>query len=364
MNEQLLQLDAKEKDIRIQIQHNENTLCSILEANNELEAEILSMKYQQIFKDRPINVKNIFAEVQTQLFESDMMMKEDFLLSSIHQFDQEAERMKSCVEQLTIQVEQQRQQLLSIIREIDSTQTKLTYPPTIERPEETCSEQVEKLARTIAYSIDDVNEDELIQYLARGKSVQSEQQILERTRVLCEKKYNLRQYKVSKKILKEIDERLNNLIEYENTNVDLDLNEKENLSNIFDESANYLSQISANELNEDDSTQNEQWEQLQKISEKINVVRTQLLESIKNEDSIPLPQEFSFPEREKAALEQTLWALQESNNQLLQYLHKLSAQGILDSKILSQEEARQIVARYNELKQKQHEINNLESSEM
>ncbi|OHT06608.1 hypothetical protein TRFO_25276 [Tritrichomonas foetus] len=357
MNQELQQLEQREKELKNLTQQNETSLYNALEENNSLEAEYLSQSYQKIYNERPIQIRNIFAQVEKDVFQSDFMMNENFLRSSIENFKNEINQIQPEIEQLSSTVESQRHELLQILREIDSVRYHPTNQAYIEKPEETCSKEVEKLAREFAYSIDDVNEDDLIQYLARGKEIQSDQQILQEASQLARNQSKHKQLVLSKKILQRLDQEITNLV---NNNNDSDFNgsnncEKVNLSDAFDSAAESLSQIKSNDSNGDDDSLTEKWTQLQNVADEIKVVRSQLLDAVAADGSVPLPQEFSFPEREKAALKQTLEALTESNRLLAEYLKRLTSQGIVDTRVMPPDEARQIVARFNELKQKLHQ---------
>lgn len=338
---------------------NEMELANLLKSNNSLEKSYLKLLYNHIHKDRPIQIRNIFARVEEEAFRNDIMLNSDILSGLIDKEKNDFASIQDEIERATAAVEDQRQDLRKIIREIDTVVHSHEDNSTpIEEPDKKCSKAVEDLVREIAYKIDDVEEDDLIQYLARGPAHQTEQDVLDNTKKLCQKRYELKQLTTMQKILKDLDDRITSLKGAEdqwereiNPNnhlfYDYDL-----LSDKFDEAAANISKIKSEEESDENSEIEKKWKQLQQLSNEIKDSRTQLFNSIRSESEIPLPKEFTQPEREKAALEQTLNSLIESNRLLTEYLQEISKHGINDSVVLSPEEVREILYQYNELKQK------------
>lgn len=335
---------------------NELDLAKLLNENNSLEGSYLKQLYQHIRKDRPIQIWNIFAEVEQETFNTDNLMNIDFLNDKIRQYYDDFTSTQDEINQLSFKVENLRQNLRKIICNIDSYRIHDENPLFIGNPDENCSKDVERLAREVAKSIVGVDENQLIQYLARGPAKKSEEYILEKTKALCEKRYQLKQLKVTKKILKRLNDRIVTLQESENKwEQEINPNNSNNfelLSNAFDDAASNISQISSGDPINDDSDLDQKWRELQKMSEEIKGVRDQLFNTVKSETEIPLPKEFTLPDKEKEALIQTRDSLIESNKLLTEYLQKIREHGIVDSTIFSPEEVRNILNVYNELKQR------------
>lgn len=334
---------------------NENELAKLLNENNSLEKKYLEQLYRHISKDRPIQIRNIFAEIEEDAYKNDSMMNSDFLSDSISQYDTNFLSLQDEIDELSAFVDNQRQDLHQIICKIDATHALEENSASNEQPSEKYSQQIEDLARKVAYSIDDVDEKQLIQYLARGPARQSEQDILDKTYSLCEKKYELNQLKITKKMLTHLNNQIMSLQTREHSWEQQHNPNSELLSDAFDVAASNISEITSEDQLNEDSQIDKKWEALQEMSKDIRIGREQLFNYIKSENEIPLPQEFTLPEKEKEALEQTLDSLIESNRLLTEYLQSIREKGIVESMILPPDEVRDIFDQYNELKQRNHE---------
>lgn len=338
---------------------NEIELAKLLDDNNSLEKSYLKQLYQHIHKDRPQQIRNIFAEIEEEVFKDDNMMNSDFLIDSIRKNNSELASIQDEIDQLSNNVDDQRQNLHSIICEIDENHVYEENSTLIEEPDKECSPQVQDLVREIAYSIDEVNEDDLVQYLARGPARQSEQEVLNKVNDLCAKRYELNQLKITNRILRRLNDEINSLQNSEHRweqNVSPNPYDFEQLSNAFDNAATNISKIASKDQSDGESEFDYNWIKLQQMSKEIKDARDQLFNTIKSENEIPLPKEFTLPEKEKEALKQTLNSLIESNRLLTDYLQKIREHGIVESMIYPPEEVREIFDQYNELKQRSHEL--------
>ena len=82
----------------------------------------------------------------------------------------------------------------------------------------------------------------------------------------------------------------------------------------------------------------------------MNNLRTRLLNTLNDKSIIQIPTELSNNEKEKESLLNCLNVLKESNSKLLLHLQDLAEKRVVDRQIYSEDEIRNLIKEYNELK--------------
>ena len=358
MNE--IQLEEREKELLKLISQKEQELSLAINENNQLEASALLQSYSYFKQERPKQLQNIFAELEGNIY------KESYqeILEQIDDFNQQNQSYEEKCQQLRESCERKRTQLLSYLKHVkelrtNEQKTQLKVP----QFDSKCSVEVENLVRRFANEIEEVNEEELIALLARGKSEIDMQQMVEKAKTLANLKYRIKCETIVNDTLQEANNKLNELSHETYPNIG---EGSLQLSRIFDELSDELDRISqiddSNEQNEqtNNEEENEHQENLMREIDELNqevlVLRQRLLNVISSESSIPMPPEISNAEHEKEAMRECIDVLSQSIQTFIDFLNSIEDGNIIDTKIATEDEVREELQRNEELKQNRKSV--------
>ena len=152
-------------ELLYRINQEELKLSELVEENNSLESNYIHQNVRYFNEDRPILLHNLLTEIENKTLEESPFTNLDLLNSMVQEYENEANQIINENQMMETEVEQKRYELLNLLKQFKVKTPKVM----IKKPDNNCSSDVENLARKIANEIEDVNEDQLIRYLARGR---------------------------------------------------------------------------------------------------------------------------------------------------------------------------------------------------
>ena len=334
------------EELLYRINQEELKLSELVEENNSLESNYIHQKVRYFNEDRPILLHNLLTEIENKTLEESPFTNLDLLNSMVQEYENEANQIINENQMMETEVEQKRYELLNLLKQFKVKTPKVM----IKKPDNNCSSDVENLARKIANEIEDVNEDQLIRYLARGREDDSNVSVLDKAKEFGLIKYNIAVDKRTKELMEELINKISKIdIEYKDQ-ID---KQHENLIQAFDQANFDLKRIISEDNNssiDDISIDENKWNNLEQIDLEMNNLRTRLLNTLNDKSIIQIPTELSNNEKEKESLLNCLNVLKESNSKLLLHLQDLAEKRVVDRQIYSEDEIRNLIKEYNELK--------------
>lgn len=334
------------EELLYRINQEELKLSELVEENNSLESNYIHQKVRYFNEDRPILLHNLLTEIENKTLEESPFTNLDLLNSMVQEYENEANQIINENQMMEAEVEQKRYELLNLLKQFKVKTPKVM----IKKPDNNCSSDVENLARKIANEIEDVNEDQLIRYLARGREDDSNVSVLDKAKEFGLIKYNIAVAKRTKELMEELINKISKIdIEYKDQ-ID---KQHENLIQAFDQANFDLKRIISEDNNssiDDISIDENKWNNLEQIDLEMNNLRTRLLNTLNDKSIIQIPTELSNNEKEKESLLNCLNVLKESNSKLLLHLQDLAEKRVVDRQIYSEDEIRNLIKEYNELK--------------
>lgn len=334
------------EELLYRINQEELKLSELVEENNSLESNYIHQKVRYFNEDRPILLHNLLTEIENKTLEESPFTNLDLLNSMVQEYENEANQIINENQMMETEVEQKRYELLNLLKQFKVKTPKVM----IKKPDNNCSSDVENLARKIANEIEDVNEDQLIRYLARGREDDSNVSVLDKAKEFGLIKYNIAVAKRTKELMEELINKISKIdIEYKDQ-ID---KQHENLIQAFDQANFDLKRIISEDNNssiDDISIDENKWNNLEQIDLEMNNLRTRLLNTLNDKSIIQIPTELSNNEKEKESLLNCLNVLKESNSKLLLHLQDLAEKRVVDRQIYSEDEIRNLIKEYNELK--------------
>ncbi|KAH0794798.1 hypothetical protein GPJ56_001345 [Histomonas meleagridis] len=342
--EQYQKIALQEQHLLNQIHQQEQRLAELIEENNSLESGYLHQKIKYFKEERPILLHNLMTEIESETLQNSPFANSDLLIESINQYNTKKELLDIENTQLSEYVDSQRNELLSLLKQFrEPEQPKIIIKP----PDTSCSTEVEQLARQIAQEIDKVSEDDLVKYLARGPSDGSQEVTIEKAKELGQLNYSLKCSSTATNLMQTLISRIQQIdIQVQDT-----IDEQHmQLLNTLDNATNVMNGL----LHEDEfsgaDSNEDNWKYLESLEEDVKLMRKRLLAAVSDGSKIQIPSEMVDTEREKSVLNHCLEVLKESNAKMIEHLHNLTEQGIVDYQIHSEDEVKQIIAQYNEMK--------------
>lgn len=322
----------------------EKTYAQLVEQNNSYELAYQSQLYRLYKHDRPIHLKNAFTEAENELLSGNTESNPEYLSSLTIQLDEESDRIEAQNNQMTLEVNDQRSELNMILKQIEPELPSDIPTPRTDHP----SQDVIKLARKLAYKIDDVDGNKLVSLLANGPTnKEEEQKIISLARQLGQLRYQIDCEKNIESMLDYINSKLSMLAQ--NDNID-NQEPLQNLISSIEESSCQLQTMVEQVEYEHNPQESNEWQHVRELQEQVSSMRIILMESLQSKSQFSFPTEFCDLEKEKEVLKQCLKSLRNSIQIFKKYLHQLTQDGIVDTKIITEEEARSIYMHYNELK--------------
>lgn len=345
MSTALSNLESQEAALINQIAAIEKQLSKAVEINNQLEASALLQTYMYYKQERPKKLQSVLQEMEKILYKN-----EEELAVETQQLNEQSQNLENEAQEIYSECEDKRQQLALILKQISTMRefpkSAENIPPSFDKM---CSQQVEQLARQFASMVDDVDQQDLVMLLARGKSDFDIDQIIEKARTLGQIRYQVKCMTLVIQVLEKANETLRKM-DYENfPNI---ANGSHELSQVLDRISNELSNIT-----QDEDAQPElpnvdaKMEQISSLQNQLHVLRQRLQNSLSSDATFPMPPEISNSEMEKEAMKECINALKQSTQSFIEYLNKIDSENIVDSRIATEEEVRNILKRYEELKQ-------------
>ncbi|EAX88065.1 hypothetical protein TVAG_143770 [Trichomonas vaginalis G3] len=345
MSIDLSSLEAHETNLLNEIANLEKQLSKAVEINNQLEASALLQSYIYYKQERPKRLQSVFQEMEKSLYKT-----EDELTKETHELNSQSEDLERESKQIHTECENKRKKLADLLKEI-SKMRETAKPIEITPPsfDKMCSRQVEQLARQFAATVGDVNEEDLIMFLARGKSDIDIEQIIEKARALGQARYQVKCMSLVIECLEKANETLRNL-DYDDFHNTAD--GATTLSNTLDYISNQLSTIAqeADTIPVSSNVQ-QQMDEINELQEKLRQLRQRLINALSSDSAFPMPPEISNSEMEKEAMKECINALKQSSQSFIEYLNRIDSENIIDTRIATEDEIRNILQRYEELKQ-------------
>lgn len=323
----------------------ERRLARLVEENNALECNYVQRRVHRANEERPAMLRDMLADAERSALAGSPLTNRALLEREVRAYEAGAAAVRSENMMLESEVEQKRFELLRALRQLRARAPRVAVRP----PDSNCSSDVEGLARRIAQEIEGVDEEELVRYLARGREDAVRAPVRDRARELGLARYNIAVAKRTRELMLELIER----IEKEGAERDDGVDEQhEELVQAFQEARDALDGIADEEEDGVDGVpvDEEKWGNLEKLEEEMGALRTKLLNTLNDKSIIQIPAELSNNEREKEALVNCLDALRESNAKMFAHLQDLAEKRIVDRQIYTEDEVRDIVREYNELK--------------
>ena len=346
-----ISLENREKQLLAMIAEAEQSLCSKIDENNQLEAYALAQSYSYFKQEQPKKLQQVFADMESSIYESNSSEK---IAQQTFEFTKKAETLEREAKSISSECEEKRGHLLNLLREVNEIRLRIkeNEKSELKAPQfdSNCSQEVEKLARQFASTVDDVNEEDLISLLARGKSEVNMDEIVEKAKKIAQLRYMIKCETIVNDTLASANQKLQDMTQETYPNIG---EGAESLSNTLSELSNQLKSIAIEEHEDnvgDDNT--EQLERISELNKEISSLRDRLLHSISSDSSIPMPNEISNAEQEKEAMRECISVLSQSTQSFIEYLNSIDKEDVIDTSIATEDEIREELRRYNELKQR------------
>ena len=326
----------------------EKQLDSVVRENNQLELQELLQDFKLQQHYGPVELHNELVRLEADFYAKNSPENVKY---AIQENERKIQQHQLEMQSLAAAVEEKRQRLQQIIAEA----SEFRQTSAMRRPVQHCTESVEAAAREFAYKIDSVNEDELVQYLARGRRTGSLEEMFEKVKRLAEVRFDRVYQEKLRQCLQELISRVDHL-RYE-------IN-KESAREYADQLVSSLDRVTKEMTNEDDvesiverfglGTRDgacDLWSDVEQRLAEVQVLRETLRKNIEQTRiDEQLPAEFTSCEREKVAMRQCLDTLIESNRRMHEHIEQLRGKGWINVKLCSIDEVVEIAARYQQLK--------------
>jgi chaperonin cofactor prefoldin len=315
-----------------QIRQQETLLAQLTEENNSLELAALSQEFHFHSTDRPIALHNALVDLEEDLFASDPSSLSDqlpALRESIPSLESEIANLDSIVND-------KRDHLKSLLSEIYDAEPPPT--PAGPPPRAPCSADVERLAREWSDELSDVDEDALVNYLARGPALYSPADLLEHSKRLAEVLCEVRTAELVNRQLERLIPRIDEIADSSRDRLEA----PEELTAEIEAAAAELAAMA--EPEGDAPPADDSWAELEAFAREVARLRVALLEIAATQP--PLPAAVLERDGGTPALADCLGALRASTHALRAHLAALQDQGIVEARVADFEDVRELVERH------------------
>jgi HAMP domain-containing protein len=338
-------LDGELAAVLDQIREYESVFAQLINENNQLECEFLEGEAQWVGRDRPIALHNALVKLEREHFSDESECNPDFVDRATREYLNEVPALSEEVSGLSQTVGQKRQVLSEIIEALMESEA---TTPRAKVTVSSCSEEVENLARQFAQSVDEVDHEDLVTYLARGPETCDMDSLIRKAKELAEIRFNCRTARATNQLLHGLIPRVEKLLWHSTDDSDAQVDElvdkligsTETLAELHEEMPNNAECVEPSR------------DEVDALVREVEGLRQKVLAVVSRKNDVPLPLEITNPEKEKLALTDCLASLQSSIDALFGYLSKLRDEGIVDSRIYTFEEVEAVAHRYSELKKR------------
>ena len=309
--------DNEITDLFEEIKSYENKLKELVEENNILESQSILNYYKYLNQDKPRRLQNLLTNIEHSIYNSNTDCNPEYALQLTSDFTERANQLEIETQMINEECEEKRQELLNILKEINE----ISEEPDINQIQtpsfdSRCSEEVEKLSREFSNLINDVNEEDLVSFLARGGSNSDDIDIIEKVKTLAKIRYQTRCAIIINEALSSTNEQL-----YSQDFQDLSSisNGVDNLTQTFENLTNELKNLSKCEIPEiDDSIISNTIKKIEESTSILLPLRSKLQNALYS-DSI-IPPGIGNSEKEKETLNECIKVLKESISNIYNYL--------------------------------------------
>lgn len=328
---------------------NEELLLSAVEQNNSLEGQNTLQMVNYFQNGRYSKLKEYLTDMS--LFDGNSELNSKYLESKIAEFNELISSLEVENEKLEQQIKEKRCELFQYIKAIhDDSAVSPSLPPDLNNLNSShCSQEVAEKLREFAskYNFESDRSDEIAKAVAR-KTIHPSvfDSFVEKAKVLGNIRAETTNYKI-------VSEKLNNLT----SKIDADM--ANDFSEYHFQPSHYS--IITNALNEatrsiqdamnvqgfhiSNTSENQfdaNWAPILQIENDVKNLRKLLMDTIKDNNQIPMPLTMIDTGKEKETLIQAKTAVDQSIQTMKQYLDSLIQKGIIDWHIKTEEEAYQI----------------------
>jgi hypothetical protein len=337
-------LSQEANSIQSEIAAAESRLSALIQENNSLELGAATRQFEYLHRDRPTALHNLLVDTESSLYGNSSLGNPQYIEHTLLTERQEIPRLDSAISDLTARVDAKRTHLLSLLRQV---QTDRPPPAPVPGPGSTCGPEIESLARQWTSEIDDVDHNELINFLARGPADFTPDEFLEKSKTVAELRFDLQVSDLVNHHLQILIPQIDQIAAACPCDSEVGIAE---LSAQFEQASNELEKLVETEVS-NEPVDLGPWEEIERTVGEIEVLRINLRRVIEDSGGLSCVGNLADVAQEKEALRRGLEVLNASIEVLGGYLEELQEKGVVDSKVYSAEEIREIRQRWRQLKE-------------
>lgn len=331
-------VDLPEKAALDNLYKAEKELSKHIEENNNLEYKRIEDLINYYSRVRPELIHSKLKKIELSVFGNDVVNSNIEALN-IQKSAKIAELKKN--NELKKQIcNEKRNILLNIMKEINelSEENRHVTP----NFNEVCSTDIESLAREFMDNIKDVDENFLVEYLARGKAKYTEEEEREKIQELGKFRYLL---KTSEIITGCLEKACEVFSDSDQSSFDSLTSSQQSLIKLLEESSRQLDQHCPRSP-DTVSDVNNMYQSIHRISSEIAPLRSNLVSLLSSNHPIPLPVELQDLDKEKEVLQKCIEAVSQSAQNMQRYLEQSK---FVNYHIESYEDIRKLYDEYESL---------------